>query len=227
MLFRSAGQSRANLTKALLDRSNTISANTAKYLEALRQDEYNRAVAQVTAEQNATRLGIQQQYNEGRLGISAQNAATSAARAAAYIQSLQDKGIVTTFKDIKKAKSQLLADPSKYTLRPSGSGADYTIQYRDVDGSGEVVTKTYHGANAEEAISQLPTSVKNAGRAVGVAGGGYTITDRVVTSEKRPVSRPLAVRTMVTILVNSGMSRAAAAKWVRQNAAALGLNALS
>jgi hypothetical protein len=69
------GGSKAKLQDALIARSNTLSANTAKYLQQLQDTEYSKAIAKVTADQNAARLGIDSQYKAGQLGVAQSRAA--------------------------------------------------------------------------------------------------------------------------------------------------------
>jgi hypothetical protein len=70
-------QARSGLTKSLLDRANTVSSDTAKYLNQLQQQEYQKATGIETIRQNAALLGLKKDtlaantaYQSGRLAAS-------------------------------------------------------------------------------------------------------------------------------------------------------------
>jgi hypothetical protein len=70
-------QARSGLTKSLLDRANTISSDTAKYLDQLQKQEYQKATGIETIRQNAALLGLKKDtlaantaYQSGRLAAS-------------------------------------------------------------------------------------------------------------------------------------------------------------
>jgi len=148
-----AGTSRSNLTKALADRAATISGNTAKYLQQLRDDEYQRAVTQLTAQQNATRLGLSQQGQEFEQGIALQKLDLDKQRVAqgwyrAEIARAKAQRTGNKNTDARNAKQTILRDLDKWTSSASGLG-EYEVS---AEFPGEGIQKvTIQAANADEA----------------------------------------------------------------------------
>jgi len=221
---RIVGESLANLTKSLNDRANTISANTAKYLYQLQQDEYQRAVAQVTAQQNAERLGMQADYNQGRLALSSESNQIRWAELQRKIAKDQASGVASS-KTISTVKRSLLGSPTKYTWDPkAGSGmSEFKVTWDNGTAGGE--SKTVTARTREEALSLAgvpPGNIKN--------GEGTTYGyrfDSITPKLGSPLSRRVAQGRMVAVLTSAGMTRRQAIAWVTSNAELLGLNSLS
>lgn len=147
------GSSRAALQKSLTDRANTVSANTAKYLQQLRDTEYNKAIAKVTAEQNAARLGVDAEYKAGQLGVAQTNAQTAIGQLNRQILKDQKAG-KTAGSTIKTVKRGILANPNTWT-EPIYSSTDYEWTFA----LGEGKTATGIGPNRNAAI----TNARNSG----------------------------------------------------------------
>ena len=146
------GASKAKLQDALIARSNTVSANTAKYLQQLRDTEYNKAIAKVTAEQNAARLGVDAEYKAGQLGVAQSRAATAAGQLNRQILKDQKAG-KSTGSTIKTVKRGILANPNTWT-EPTYSSNDYEWTFA----LGEGKTATGIGPNRNAAITNAQNS---------------------------------------------------------------------
>ena len=146
------GGSKAKLQDALIARSNTVSANTAKYLQQLRDTEYNKAIAKVTAEQNAARLGVDAEYKAGQLGVAQSRAATAAGQLNRQILKDQKAG-KSTGSTIKTVKRGILANPNTWT-EPTYSSNDYEWTFA----LGEGKTATGIGPNRNAAITNAQNS---------------------------------------------------------------------
>ena len=146
------GASKAKLQDALIARSNTVSANTAKYLQQLRDTEYNKAIAKVTAEQNAARLGVDAEYKAGQLGVAQSRAATAAGQLNRQILKDQKAG-KSTGSTIKTVKRGILANPNTWT-EPTYSSNDYEWTFALGDGK----TATGIGPNRNAAITNAQNS---------------------------------------------------------------------
>jgi len=143
------GGSRAALQKSLTDRANTVSANTAKYLQQLQDTEYNKAIANVTAEQNAARLGVDTQYKAGMLGVAQSRAQTAAGQLTRQIEKDKKAG-KSSASTIKSVKKGILTNPNKWT-EPVNSLNDYEWTFALGEG------KTAIGIGSDRA-----TAIKNA-----------------------------------------------------------------
>lgn len=146
------GASKAKLQDALIARSNTVSANTAKYLQQLRDTEYNKAIAKLTAEQNATRLGVDAEYKAGQLGVAQSRAQTAAGQLARQIEKDQKAG-KSSASTIKTVKRGILANPNTWT-EPIYSSNDYEWTFA----LGEGKTATGIGPNRNAAITNAQNS---------------------------------------------------------------------
>lgn len=146
------GASQNTLSKALTDRANTVSANTAKYLLALRDTEYNKAIANVTAEQNAARLGVDAEYKAGQLGVAQSRAATAAGQLNRQIEKDKNAG-KSSASTIKTVKRGILANPNTWT-EPIYSSTDYEWTFA----LGEGKTATGIGPNRNTAINNAQAS---------------------------------------------------------------------
>jgi hypothetical protein len=199
----------ANLTKALMDRSSKLSADTAKYLYQLRNDEIQRAISQGTLAQNEARLGLtaenqawDRQVDTARISQGWQRLAQSAANAGA--KAGKDKA-----KAIRNTKAQILADLDQWTGATVPTGKfEYTVYFTDpIDGL-KKLPKTFVAMSEAEAIEQAKSSVPQ---------------NRVdtISAEKgeEQLGQPTAqqiIRQISAQLVNQGMSRRNAQAWVRK-----------
>jgi hypothetical protein len=202
------GASQNTLQKTLAERANTVSANTAKYLLALRDSEVQRAISQGTLAQNEARLNLtgqsqawDQQVDAARISQGWQRLAQSAANAGA--KAGKDKA-----KAIKNTKAQILADIDKWTGPTVPSGKfEYTVYYTE----GETlkrVPKSVFAISESDAIAQATAFVPQAfastitadkGKAQLVAGSPAQILNKITAQ-----------------LVNQGMNKANAQAWVRR-----------
>lgn len=218
------GASRANLAKALTQRAGQISSDTAKYLQQLQGLEYEKAVAQETARQNAARLGLsaeeaqrdyeiaqanlglRQESNQIRWAALAQSAANAAARATQKAQGNKAKGI-------QAAKADILQNITEWT-DPSESATgkyEYTIYYTDKDQSLKKVPRTIVAANSTEAARLGASDVPDWARGTVEVEQGSAVT------ETKPADFKLVARQMRQILMNEGMTKKAANAWIAAN----------
>jgi ATP-dependent exoDNAse (exonuclease V) beta subunit len=199
----------ANLTKALMDRSSKLSADTAKYLYQLKSDELQRAISQGTLAQNEARLGLSaenaawdRQIDQARVSQGWQRLAQSAANAGA--KAGKDKA-----KAVKNTKAQILSDISQWTGKTEPTGKyEYTVYFTDPAKGVQKVPKTIIASSANEAMTQAGALVPASFVAsVEVEEG----------NEQLGVASPAQILNRLTAqLVNQGESRAAARAWVRK-----------
>lgn len=211
------GEARAALTKALTDRASKISADTAKYLYQLRDDELQRAIAQETSAQNLARLGLSQesqawdqQMDVANLGLGQQRVAQSWQRLAQQAANAGSKAGKDRAKAIQSTKDRILLDIDKWTGASVPTGKyEYTVYFTDPAKGVQKVPKTIIASSASEAQAQAGSLVPAPFVAsVEVEQGSEQLG---VPSAAQIVSR------IVPILVNKGMSRAKATAWVRKN----------
>jgi hypothetical protein len=202
------GGSKAKLQDALIARSNTLSANTAKYLQQLQDTEIQRAISQGTLAQNQQRLGLSagdqawdRQVDTARISQGWQRLAQSAANAGA--KAGKDKA-----KAIKNTKAQILSDVDKWTGPTVPSGKfEYTVYYTE----GETlkrVPKTVFALSESDAITQATAFVPQSSAA--------TITVDKGKAELVAGSAAQILNKITVQLVNQGMTKANAEAWVRQ-----------
>lgn len=202
------GGSRAALSKSLTDRANTVSANTAKYLLALRDTEVQRAISQGTLAQNQQRLGLSaddqawdRQVDTARISQGWQRLAQSAANAGA--KAGKDKA-----KAIKNTKAQILADVDKWTGPTIPSGKfEYTVYYTEGE-TLKKVPKTVFALSESDAITQAKAFVPQSSAATITADKGKA---ELVAGSAAQILNKITVQ-----LVNQGMTKANAQAWVRQ-----------
>ena len=217
------GGSKAKLQDALIARSNTVSANTAKYLQQLQDTEYNKAVANVTAEQNATRLGIDTEYKAGMLGVAQTNAQTKIdANAIKRENNILKREIAaaggTGKKAIKAAQKSLLGSaPSRVQGVTSASGdSTYSVTLNPRDPMDDIKTIPIVAANPDEAREKAAKlyGTSSAG------GPGYDIADVVLdranSSTIVPTKEQVIQRT-IGFLTMAGMNPNAARQWIINN----------
>ena len=199
----------ANLTKALMDRSSKLSADTAKYLYQLKSDELQRAISQGTLAQNEARLGLSaesaawdRQIDQARVSQGWQRLAQSAANAGA--KAGKDKA-----KAVKNTKAQILSDISQWTGKTEPTGKyEYTVFFTDNSGVLQKVPKTIIATSASEAQTQAASIVPP------YALAGVQVEEG---NEQLGVASPAQILNRLTAqLVNQGMSRANAQAWVRK-----------
>jgi len=201
------GSSRAALQKSLTDRANTVSANTAKYLLALRDTEYNKAIAKVTAEQNAARLGVDAEYKGGQLGVAQSRAATAAGQLTRQIEKDKKAG-KTAGSTIKTVQRGILANPNSWT-EPTYSSNDY--EWTFAVGPGQ--TATGIGPDRDTAIKNAQASgaltadvvVQNRGNSSwGTQGNAVKVIPKYEDVQAQ----------LMSILVNAGMGPKKASAWI-------------
>jgi hypothetical protein len=208
----------ANLTKALMDRSSKLSADTAKYLYQLKNDEVQRAISQGTLSQNAARLNMtgeenqwQRQMDIAGLNIRQQNANTSAQRAAASAIAAGNKAGKNKQKAIRDTQKDILLNVDKWTGPDAvlSGNREYTIYFTGADGTLAEVPKKVIAASEDDA------------RAKGAANVPVAYAATIQVEEGTPVGRAYTsaelTNRLVRLLVNQGMNRANAIKWVRSN----------
>jgi hypothetical protein len=210
-----AGTSRSNLTKALAERAATISGNTAKYLQQLRDDEYQRAVAQLTVEQNAARLGLSEQKFAADLqdkefgrNLDLAKLNLSQKRLALDIQKANKSLGKDTKKKIASTKDRILNNADKWT---TGSTGEYVfkITYNDVNSVPRTVEAS--GTSEQQAVDKvaglMPANV--------VSNQSYLI-ERGAEAEGR-LPNAAVIAKVTPILVGAGMSRKNARLWIIRN----------
>ncbi len=159
---RLIGASQANLAKALTQRASQISSDTAKYLQQLQGLEYEKAVAQETARQNAARLGLsaeeaQRDYEiaQANLGLRQQTVAQGWYNAETSRMNAMKTGNKNT--DAKNAKKDILGNLDKWTAADSGIG-EFEISAQGLaagDIIGPVKVQATDAASAEARVKEL------------------------------------------------------------------------
>jgi len=216
----------ANLTKALMNRSSKLSADTAKYLYQLKNDEIQRAISQGTLAQNQARLGLSAEQEAWNQKVDAARLQQSQQGLNLRAQSLQRQinndalryGIGTP-KGISAAQKSLL-EKAQQLVKPGKTATglfEYQIQVPAMDSLGNTTYKTQTITAANQGAAD--EMAKNAG-----AQGAQLVGESFSYSAP---SRAEATAKFVSILVSQGMSKAAARKWVASRADALGLSSLS
>lgn len=200
---RLVGESRSALTKALIDRANQISSDTAKYLTQLQNYEYQRAVAAETAAQNNAMLGLRQYQAQSedayrRGSLAARNDANAIRAAAAG---------ATTAKDFRNALATLTLNASDYTSPGKVQmGNEYRVTVSDpINGTKQV---TAYGNSPGEAIANA-----NLGnRAVAMLVGPHYVDS--------PRTQASVLGELVPYIIqmsNGTWSVAKAKQWIRAN----------
>lgn len=201
------GGSRAALQKSLTDRANTVSANTAKYLQQLRDTEYNKAIAKVTAEQNNARLNLDTQYKGGMLGVAQTNAQTKIDQYNRQVAKDQKAGkpAATTIKTIQKG---LLSNPTSWT-DPTYSSNDY--EWTFAIGNGQTATgvgpdrnAAINNAKASGALTDVAITQNQGNSSWGTQGNPVKVIPKYDDVHTQ----------LVNILVNAGMGAKGANAWI-------------
>ncbi len=209
------GASRANLAKALTQRASQVSSDTAKYLRQLQQEEIDRAIAQTTAEQNMARLGLSEQ----ELGLKAQDVAFGQQIDLAKLNLAQQKLAAQIAKDnrsfgkdkrkkIQSTQQKILNNVETWTTGQTGE-REYEISF--LDGAGAPKSVTSYGRTPQEAVDR----VKNSIPADKLQGNQYDVLPGSAIEGRLGTAAVLAK--VVPLLVNAGMTRANARRWVMNN----------
>lgn len=209
------GASRANLAKALTQRASQVSSDTAKYLRQLQQEEIDRAIAQTTAEQNIARLGL----SEREFGLKAQDVAfgqqidlaklnLAQQKIAAQIQKDAAKAGKDKRKAIKSAQAKILGNVETWTTGETGE-REYEISFLDEMGAPKSVTS--YGRTSQEAVDRVKNSIPSNR----LQNNQYDVLPGSTVEGRLGTAAVLAK--VVPILVNAGMTRANARRWVMNN----------
>jgi hypothetical protein len=230
---RLIGESKTGLSRLLADRASRMSANMASFLQDLQRQEYEKAISRETIAQNAARLGISEADLQRRAGTDAarldlerQRVDQGWARISLQAQSIADRAAnrEKTEADKRQAgiraiQNDMLKTPNKY-IRGSRVGTgmfEYTIRYfNDQTQRMESVKVTAASDRqaAEAAKAQMPPSVDSPQYDQGLISPpvrGSEITDFAVPN------RQVLRRRLVSLLVDNGMNRKAAQRWVDRN----------
>lgn len=198
------GGSRASLSKSLADRAARISSDTAKYLQQLQGLEYEKAVAQETARQNAARLGLsaeEQAFDQAvtgqRLGLEEQRVAQGWQRIAQSAVNAANRAGTDQAKRIRAMQRDLLANRRDIL----GGGGGFTATYIDSEGVKKID------------ISNAKTMTEAENIAKQSVGSAYADTVKVLPGAPA-LSESEIVADLVDQLMFEGMSRAAARRWV-------------
>lgn len=209
------GASRANLAKALTQRASQVSSDTAKYLRQLQQEEIDRAIAQTTAQQNIARLGLSEQ----ELGLKAQDVAfgqqidlaklnLAQQKVAAQIQKDIAKAGKDKRKAIKSAQAKILSNVETWTTGETGE-REYEISFLDEMGAPKSVTS--YGRTSQEAVDRVKNSIPSNR----LQSNQYDVLPGSMVEGRLGTAAVLAK--VVPVLVNAGMTRANARRWVMNN----------
>jgi hypothetical protein len=208
----------ANLTKALMDRSSKLSADTAKYLYQLKSDELQRAVSQGTLAQNEARLGLSaqsaawdQQVDQAKLEQGNQRIAQSWQR----IQDSRQKAGGSGAKAVAAVKKTILADTIKLTEPRSVFSGTNTYKIVVDTALGGPQEFTVQGASPEDALASAKAKYPSVASNPDVSTGNLTYVG-AVQSQELP-KRGEVTTMLVNQLVNAGMSRVNARKWIAAN----------
>lgn len=226
---RLIGESRLGLTKALTDRSNTLSSNMAKYLDELKQREYEKAVAQEVNRQNVARLGLQEQQIASDIQMDAANLELKrqglALDAQQLLLNIEKEANRQTNKirderrkkneKIKIAKREILANADelfKVAEYPSGK-FKWTINYTvAAERPGELPRASSVEIEATTEENAFKTFKENYGEdfnpTVATRGAPATIFRAPTTAEVN--------RSIVKTLMTAGMTRKGALAFIRR-----------
>lgn len=204
----------ANLTKALMDRSSKLSADTAKYLYQLKSDELQRAISQGTLAQNEARLGLSaenqtwdQKMDLAGLNLRQQSLNLQAQTAAAKIQkdlaSIAGKGA----KKIESAKSRILFDVTKWTQPKKVNSGTYEFKFSSPAGDLSAV-----GTSADDAWQN---AIANKQTQPGTRYATFTQGDEI--KKDVPPTNEDVIKMLQPILVGAGMKPKNARAWILKN----------
>ena len=230
---RIIGESRLGLTRALAERANTLSANMARYLRELQQEEYDRALAQEIQSQNVARLGLQEQeiaadtaYREANLALSAernaqgwarieQQAINAALRAEEKAEKAGRDSKQQRAKKIQTAKDRLLRDRNNILRGDRVFSGLYKYKVKFVDSGGNTIPIEVNALNDDDArrkavaSGEIPPDKENS----------LFVTRGSQYMEYKAPSAKEVIDFVTRILVNAGMKRNAARRWATNNIA--------
>ena len=214
------GASKSNLAKALTDRANTLSSDTAKYLLQLQGTEYDKAVAQTTAEQNAKRLGISADTAAADIAYKTDTSNLRWAELDRKRAADAAKAGTTGIKAVAAVQKSILGDAASY-VKPQNTGLrDYKIIWTQ---GGKKFSETVPARSAKGAAWQLRTIMpqgtyrKNTYKAIdsGISTSGAQLPKRSTVEQN--------IRGQ---LMNAGATQVEADAWLNTYAGAIGLNTL-
>ena len=205
------GGSRSNLSKALAERASRISSDTAKYLQQLQGIEYEKAVAQETARQNAARLGLsaeEMQFEQAlagqKLGLEEQRVAQGWYNAETSRINAMKTGNKRT--DLKSAKNEILKNLTEWTSSKSGAN-EYDVTVDSITGPKSVkIQAASPDAAVAAAVSRYPQTF-NRGTPYATYVGPVASAGRAPESEWRPA--------MINLLMANGATRAEAQAFIK------------
>lgn len=205
------GGSRAGLSKALAERASRISSDTAKYLQQLQGIEYEKAVAQETARQNAARLGLsaeEMQFEQAlageKLGLEREKVAQGWYRAETSRINAMKTGNKRT--DLKSAKNEILKNLTEWTSSKSGAN-EYDVTVDSITGPKSVkIQAASPDAAVAAAVSRYPQTF-NRGTPYATYVGPVASAGRAPESEWRPA--------MINLLMANGATRAEAQAFIK------------
>jgi len=215
---RLIGASQGALSKALMDRASQLSANTAKYLRDLQDTQLQRAISQGTLAQNQARLGLSAEQEAWNQKVDAAKLAQTNTRIAqtwAKINDARLKAGGSGTKAIASVKKTILADPTKWTEPTSVFSGTNTYKIVVDTALGGPQEFTVQGASPEDALASAKAKYPSVASNPNVTTGNLTYVGPV-QSQELPKRGEVTTR-LVNQLVNAGMSRANAIKWVNVN----------
>jgi hypothetical protein len=229
---RIIGESRLGLTRALAERANTLSANMARYLRELQQEEYDRALAQEIQSQNVARLGLQEQelaadtaYREANLALSAernaqgwarieQQAINAALRAEEKAEKAGRDSKQQRAKKIQTAKDRLLRDRNNILRgdRVFSGLYNYKVTFVEDGVERSVNVKAVSDSDARQKAA-------DSGQIAPSEMGNLFVTRGTQAMDYKAPSANEVINFVTRILVNAGMKREAARRWATNNIA--------
>ena len=216
-------QASSALTKALVERATNVSSDTAKYLQQIQNQAYQKATAQETIAQNAALLGFKKDtlnsqniYRQGQL----QNAADSnQIRLMQYQRQVKNdlaKFGATSTKTLDAAMKRILDQQISLTAssdKPTGLNS-YQVQVVDPI-TQSLSTKTVYGTDAASAVTNtLGAGVQISGQAVPM--GPQTISQP--PNKARLVSSLASQLVLASRKTKSPWTMAKATRWILANA---------
>jgi hypothetical protein len=185
-------QAGSNLTKALVERANRISGDTAKYLRQIQDQEYQKATAQQTLEQNAALLGFKEKtlaadigYKQGQLALGQQRNTIALQKLANQVTANAQKYGAASKKTLNEALQTILDDPAGLVApyKKATGLKKYSVMISDALGATK--SQEIYGATPEAALATLGsakvigTPVDMGAQTVDVAPTRGQILDRV------------------------------------------------
>lgn len=217
-----ANQASSALTKALVDRASNVSSDTAKYLQQIQNQAYQKATGQQTIAQNAALLGIkkdtlasQNVYRQGQLQNAADSNQIKLMQYQRQVKADLAKYGGTSRKPLESAMKRILDQQISLTASSDKPTGLNTYQVQVVDPiTQSLSTKTVYGADAASAVTNtLGAGVQISGQAVPM--GPQTIS--------QPPNKTQLVSSLASQLVlasrktNSPWTMAKATKWILAN----------